>query len=1338
MARPWNTQRLSGAASDTFRIWRDAGVKGLAIVTMDLFTAQRSDHMKKKLLLGCAVGLLVALTRASSATLYVDAASTNAVPPFTNWATAAANIQDAVDAAAPGDEIVVTNGVYQTGARDVYGMSNRVAVTKPVTVRSVNGPEATIIKGSGAISPAAIRCVYLTNGAVLAGFTLTNGATQFSGNIHTNQSGGGLWCEGPSVIVSNCVLTGNAAQVGGGVFGGTLNNCVVAGNYAWDDDGGGGAYASKLDDCVVKGNGAYYRGGGAAKSTLNNCMVTGNEARYENGGGALLCNLTNCTVTGNSATYGGGALGGALDNCIISGNSVGGEGAIGGGAAYSLLNNCIIMGNSGGYAGGGAFGSTLNNCKLTGNSAGAGGGTFAGTLNNCTLTGNSAGSGGGVFAGTLNNCLVYFNESANGPNWGQSDFYPITFNYSCTTPDPGSGIENITDAPLFVDTNGWSNLRLQSNSPCINAGNNAFAMGVIDLDSQPRISGGAVDIGAFEWQGATFARPGTIRYVSAASTNPIAPYRSWEFAAVTIQDAVDAAAPGDKIVVTNGVYQTGAREGNRVAVTKPVTVRSVNGPGATSIVGSGPTGPTAVRCVYLTNGATLAGFTLTNGAAQIDGGGVLCAGPGAVVSNCVFTANSAGAGGGGASGGTLNNCTFTRNSAAEDGGGAHLSILNNCTLTSNSAGLSGGAAFVSTLNNCTVTGNTASTGGGADSCTLNNCTLTGNSANYGGGVYISSLNNCIVYYNRANTVGDNYYFSSFNYSCTTPGGGVGNITNAPLFLDTNGWSNLRLQSNSPGINAGNNAYVAGSTDLDGRPRIAGGVVDIGAFEWQGTTRYVSAASTNPIAPYSSWEIAAVTIQDAVDAAAPGDTVLVTNGVYAAGGRPASGMNLNNRVCVDRAITLRSVNGPGSTVIHGMGNARCAYLTNGAVLTGFTLTNGVTQGEEGLYQDQCGGGVWCKSASAVVSNCTLAGNSAYYHGGGAFDGTLNNCVLTGNIALEAFGGGAVQSTLNNCTLTDNQAFLGGGAHNSTLTNCTITGNSAWERGGGAFNSMLFNCSLTGNRAFDYGGGAFDSTLFNCALTGNWALTHGGGASLGTLTNCTITENLAEFGGGASYCALYNCVVYHNSSSENIDRNHYASTFNYSCTTPDPGSGVGNITNAPLFVDTNGWSNLRLQSNSPGINAGNNAYVATSTDLDGRPRLVGGVVDMGAYEYQGPGTGEFFGWLQQSGLPTDGSADAVDTDHDGHNNWQEWMAGTNPTNALSALRLASPVLTPTNVTLTWTSVTNRTYTLEQATNVGGGPVFSVLRSNLPGLPGTTSWTDTNAPVSSPRFYQLRVSP
>jgi len=94
--------------------------------------------------------------------------------------------------------------------------------------------------------------------------------------------------------------------------------------------------------------------------------------------------------------------------------------------------------------------------------------------------------------------------------------------------------------------------------------------------------------------------------------------------------------------------------------------------------------------------------------------------------------------------------------------------------------------------------------------------------------------------------------------------------------------------------------------------------------------------------------------------------------------------------------------------------------------------------------------------------------------------------------------------------------------------------------------------------------------------------------------------------------------------------------------------------------------------------------------------------------------------------------------GNNSGRSGIAGTEPINALSVLWLAPPVITPTNVIFTWTSLTNRTYTLEQATNLGGAPIFSVLCSNLVGLPGTTSWTDTNAPGSSPRFYRLRVSP
>src|ERR1035441_2108543 len=104
---------------------------------------------------------------------YVDVKGTNATPPYTNWATAATHIQDAVDAAVAGDEIVVTNGVYTT----FYGQNgSSVSVEKALNIRSVNGPQFTSIKGNHIAG----RCAYLTNGASLSGFTLTQGYVQLN------------------------------------------------------------------------------------------------------------------------------------------------------------------------------------------------------------------------------------------------------------------------------------------------------------------------------------------------------------------------------------------------------------------------------------------------------------------------------------------------------------------------------------------------------------------------------------------------------------------------------------------------------------------------------------------------------------------------------------------------------------------------------------------------------------------------------------------------------------------------------------------------------------------------------------------------------------------------------------------------------------------------------------------------------------------------------------------------------------------------------------------------------------------------------------------------------
>jgi hypothetical protein len=100
------------------------------------------------------------------------------------------------------------------------------------------------------------------------------------------------------------------------------------------------------------------------------------------------------------------------------------------------------------------------------------------------------------------------------------------------------------------------------------------------------------------------------------------------------------------------------------------------------------------------------------------------------------------------------------------------------------------------------------------------------------------------------------------------------------------------------------------------------------------TLHVWTNSPSPAAPYRDWATAAHTIQDAVDAASAGDTVLVTNGIYATGCRAVGTNLLVNRVAIDRPITLWSANGPDSTLIvgdgprgaNGDGAIRCADST----------------------------------------------------------------------------------------------------------------------------------------------------------------------------------------------------------------------------------------------------------------------------------------------------------------------------------------------------------------------------------------------------------------------------
>jgi hypothetical protein len=467
-----------------------------------------------------------------------------------------------------------------------------------------------------------------------------------------------------------------------------------------------------------------------------------------------------------------------------------------------------------------------------------------------------------------------------------------------------------------------------------------------------------------------------------------------------------------------------------------------------------------------------------------------------------------------------------------------------------------------------------------------------------------------------------------------------------------------------------------------------------------TVRYVDLNCTNATLSYTDWATAATNIQDAVDAATNGDLILVSNGVYQTGGRVVS-LLPTNRVVIGKSVTVQSVNGPAVTVIQGnpqrgTNAIRCVYLTFGATLSGFTLTQGATSRPTGdqLHQDDGGGGVWCMAPiNNMVTNCVLSNNLAAA-GGGAYGCILNNCVVISNSV--GMNGWSISA--------------GGGAYFSQLTDCTLVGNLGWE-GGGTYSSGLNNCILAGNSGWK-----------------------GGGAYGGTLKNCTITANSATSSGGGTYgSTLQNCIVYDNNATSGT--NYSGDTLNYCCILPLPDNGVGNITNGPLFVDqANG--NLRLQSNSPCINAGNNASVTVTNDFEGNPRIVGGTVDIGAYECQSPALLACYIWLQNHGLPTDASAVYADSDGDGMNNWQEWRCDTNPTNSQSVLRMMSPVNDPGGILVQWQSTSTRSYFLERATNLASQPPFSSLASNIVGQAGTTSYTDTTATNGGPFFYRVGV--
>lgn len=223
-------------------------------------------------------------------------------------------IQQAINAASNGDEILVAPGVYNE-AINFNG--------KAIHLHSAAGAEVTTIDAAG-LDTSVVTC---TSGegsdTILEGFTITGGIGTIVGG--TARRGGGMYNVGASPSVIGCVFEANSASSGGGMYNSngsspSLTECVFEGNSAI---GGGGMYningsSPMLTDCVFHDNlastGAGMWNEANCSPTLTGCVFESNSA--STGGGmfnifASSPSLTGCIFEGNSATDDGGGLWGS-------------------------------------------------------------------------------------------------------------------------------------------------------------------------------------------------------------------------------------------------------------------------------------------------------------------------------------------------------------------------------------------------------------------------------------------------------------------------------------------------------------------------------------------------------------------------------------------------------------------------------------------------------------------------------------------------------------------------------------------------------------------------------------------------------------------------------------------------------------------------------------------------------------------------------------------------------------------------------------------------------------------------------------------------------------------